>query len=90
MCPSNSRTSNYSVLGTKEVFSHPDKWTLWDIFYHYNGFILGRKNEKQQQEKKATIVFEMIMIIINANIKKEKGSINNLIEEKEIIMLCDT
>ena len=30
------------------------------------------------------------MIIINANIKKEKGSINNLIEEKEIIMLCDT
>ena len=77
-------------MGTKEVFSYPDKWTLWDIFYHYNGFILGRKNEKQQQEKKATIVFEMIMIIINANIKKEKGSIYNLIEEKEIIMLCDT
>ena len=78
------------MIRTKEVFSYPDKWTLWDIFYHYNGFILGRKNEKQQQEKKATIVFEMIMIIINANIKKEKGSINNLIEEKEIIMLCDT
>ena len=39
-----------NVLGTKEVFSYPDKWTLWDIFHHYNGFSLGKKADKEKQQ----------------------------------------